>query len=100
MGTPAYDLAVDIGCLHGLSPERRAGFAAHLIRLTHSGAIFLLYAFLPRLNRDGRPIGIDAAGLDALFGPAFAVIESTLGEDSMAPIASGWFTLQRTDLTP
>jgi cyclopropane fatty-acyl-phospholipid synthase-like methyltransferase len=92
-----FDLVVDVGCLHSLLPEQRAAYAAHLARLTRPGATYLLYAFMPRLSRDGkRHMGIDRAGLQALFGPAFELVDYTLGEEATAPVPSGWYTFRRT----
>lgn len=100
-GSPPFDLVVDVGCLHSLMPEQHAMYAAHLTRLTRPGATYLLYAFMPRLSRDGkRRIGIDLAGLQALFIPAFELVEYTLGEDSAAPIPSGWYTFRRAGDAP
>ncbi|MBN1203079.1 MAG: class I SAM-dependent methyltransferase [Anaerolineae bacterium] len=93
-----FDLVVDIGCLHGLYPEQRVSYADHLARLARPGAVYWLYAFLPRPSRSGdRMVGIDADGLRALFGPAFEIMDSTLGEDVTGPVGSGWYTLRRTE---
>lgn len=96
-----FDLAVDIGCLHGLTPPQQTAYAAHLVRLLRPGAIFLLYAFLPRPSRDGsRMMGLDAARLTDLFGAAFALDACTLGEDTTIATGSGWYTLRRTEAAP
>ncbi len=94
----AFDLVVDVGCLHGLDSAQRSGYAANVMRLTRPGATFLLYAFMPGLSRDGqRPIGIDADGLRALFGAAFEVVDYTVGEDVTVPRPSAWYTLRRME---
>lgn len=91
-----FDLAIDVGCLHGLTPDQRLTYAAHLARLTRPGATYLLYAFMPRPSRDGtRQIGIDLLELRRLLGAAFEVIDVTLGEEVTTPVPSGWYTLQR-----
>jgi SAM-dependent methyltransferase len=100
-GEAPFDLAIDVGCLHGLTPEQRRAYAAHLIRLTTPGAAYLLYAFMPRLSRDGtRQIGIDRAGLEALFGGAFDVVEVVLGTEVTTPVPNGWYTLRRGSVSP
>jgi len=100
-GSPPFDLVVDVGCLHSLMPEQHAVYAAHLARLTRPGATYLLYAFMPRVSRDGkRRMGIDLAGLQALFIPAFELVGYTLGEDTTAPIPSGWYTFRRAGDAP
>lgn len=91
-----FELVVDIGCLHGLTPDQRRGYAANLKRLTTPGATYLLYAFQPGLSRDGqRAIGIDRTGLDALLGPEFEVVDVVMSVDVTTPRASGWYTLRR-----
>jgi len=94
---PPFDLAVDVGCLHNLDAEQQRSYASHLTRLLAPGATYLLYAFMPHLNRIGQPTGIDSEGLERLLHPAFELINFTLGQDSVAPIASGWYNLRRTD---
>lgn len=95
-GEAPFDLAIDVGCLHGLMPDQRLTYAAHLVRLTRPGATYLLYAFMPRPSRDGmRQIGIDLPELQRLLGAAFEVIDVTLGEEATTPVPSGWYTLRR-----
>jgi len=91
---PAFDLAIDIGCLHGLAAVQQASYAQHLARLLMPGASFLQYGFLPR---DGTALGIDAARLAALFGPRFDLIDEQRGLEVTTPLASAWHTLRRTD---
>jgi SAM-dependent methyltransferase len=45
-----FDLALDIGCLHGVPPEGRERYAAGLARLVRPGGLYMLYAFGPRSN--------------------------------------------------
>ncbi len=44
---PPFDLALDIGCLHSLPPQRRADYARGLTARLRPGATYLLYAFCP-----------------------------------------------------
>jgi cyclopropane fatty-acyl-phospholipid synthase-like methyltransferase len=92
-----FDLLIDVGCLHGLTPEQRQRYAAHLARLSKPGATYLLYAFMPRLGRDGRAMGIDRAGVETLFDAAFAMVEYVPGEEVTTPVSSAWYTLRRRD---
>ncbi|MBI5957148.1 MAG: class I SAM-dependent methyltransferase [Chloroflexi bacterium] len=95
-----FNLVIDVGCLHGLTPDQRSAYAGHLIRLTEPGAIFLLYAFLPGPSRDGRrQIGIDMAELNSRLGPAFEIIANVQGEDTTITRPSAWITLQRSETT-
>jgi hypothetical protein len=41
-------------------------------------------------------MGIDLAGLEALIGPAFELVEVTLGEEVSGSVPSGWYTFRRT----
>jgi SAM-dependent methyltransferase len=91
-----FDLAIDVGCLHVLDPEPRRGYAAHLKRLTQPGTTYLLYAFMPHVSaHSGRHVGIDPAGVAALFGPEFEVVSSMPGTDSARGRSSNWYTLIR-----
>ncbi len=92
-----FDLLIDVGCLHGLTPEQRQRYAAHLARLSKPGATYLLYAFMPRMGRNGRAMGIDRAGVETLFGAAFAVMEYMPGQEVTTPVPSAWYTLRRRD---
>ncbi|MBN2303512.1 MAG: class I SAM-dependent methyltransferase [Anaerolineae bacterium] len=97
----SMDLVIDVGCLHGLTPEQRSGYAANITRLARPGATYLLYAFMPGPSRDGRrEIGLNSDRLQALLGPAFELVEATLSEDTARHRASGWYTFRRTDDTP
>lgn len=72
LGGP-FDLVYDIKCFHGLSPSRRAPYAAGIHTLCRPGTSFLLWA-LPRSRGRrllGMPAGVDPAEVDHLFGDAF-----------------------------
>jgi SAM-dependent methyltransferase len=89
-----FDLALDIGCLHALSPAERAAYAAELERHTNPGARFLLYARGPQC-RAGHAIrlGLDQATIEALLQPAFALTWAHQGEERGKP--SGWYLFER-----
>ncbi|MBP8975015.1 MAG: class I SAM-dependent methyltransferase [Anaerolineae bacterium] len=95
-----FDLLIDVGCMHGLTPEQRPQYVANLSRLARPGATYLLYAHLPRLGRGGRPMGIDRAGAEALLGDAFALLDYVPGQETTQPVASAWYTWQRRAVTP
>lgn len=97
-GVPGFDLVVDIGCLHSLKPDQRPDYAANLKRLAHAGATYWLYAFQPsERDRPNRAIGLEQAGVAALFEPEFVILETVLSHDEAAPRPSGWYTLRRTE---
>jgi SAM-dependent methyltransferase len=95
-----FDLLIDVGCMHSLAPQPRASYVANLARLARPGATYLLYAFEPRLGSDGRVMGIDRAGLEALLGGTFALVDYVPGEDATQLAASAWYTWQRRAAEP
>jgi SAM-dependent methyltransferase len=90
----SFDLVLDIGCLHTLTPEQRVGYAAGLLNRLHPGGTFLLYGWEPR-PFDGREAGISRAGIEALFAPDLRVMQVERGQDAGGPAA--WYWL-RADL--
>jgi cyclopropane fatty-acyl-phospholipid synthase-like methyltransferase len=88
-----FDLALDIGCLHSLSPEDWRRYAAGVARLVLPGGLYLLYTFTPRPDR---PIsrGVAPEEVRSLFAPAFAVEREERGEDPSGP-RSAWYWLRR-----
>lgn len=86
-------LALDLGCLHGITVEGRPGYAAGVARLTQPGALFLLYAFGPRVIGN-RHLGLTEAEVEALFAPAFKVERIDRGSDR-GGISSAWYWLRR-----
>jgi len=95
--TGPFDLALDIGCLHGIPPEGRMRYAAEVGRLVRPGGLYVLYAFLPR--PDGPPgRGIAPEEVRRLFCPPFAVERQEGGEDPSGP-RSAWYWLRRAEKT-
>ena len=88
----SYDLALDIGCLHGLDPDRRPVYAAELGRVLRPGAHYLLYAHHPR-TRQGETEGISREQVEALFEDDFLLDRYALGEERNAPAA--WYWLRK-----
>ena len=88
-----FDLALDIGCLHSLSPEAWGRYAAEVARLVRLGGLYLLYAFAPRPDRS-IPRGVAPEEVSSLFAPAFAVEREKVGKDPTGP-QSAWYWLRR-----
>jgi SAM-dependent methyltransferase len=88
-----FDLALDIGCLHSLPPERWKGYAAEVARLVQPGGLYLLYAFTPRPDRSPSR-GVAPQQVRSLFAPAFAVEREEIGKDPTGP-RSAWYWLRR-----
>lgn len=90
-----FDYALDIGCLHALTDAQQDRYAAGLPPLLRPGAMYMLYAWLPRIWR-GKQRGISMKRVHALFDDAFETRQSVLGEEGSAPTAWYWF-VKRTD---
>lgn len=88
-----FDLALDIGCLHSLPPEKQERYAAEVARLVRPGGLYLLYAFIPRPDRSA-PHGVASEEVHSLFAHAFAVEREERGEDLSGP-RSAWYWLRR-----
>ena len=93
--TDPLDFAIDIGCLHSLSPTDQRDYAAHLARLTVGGAVYALYAFTTRLIGN-RKTGLTVEAIRTLFTPNFQLDRYALGKDKGTGPSSGWYYLHRT----
>jgi cyclopropane fatty-acyl-phospholipid synthase-like methyltransferase len=85
-----FDLILDIGCLHALSPQGRMRYARNVKRLTSPGARYLLYSFLSE--------ELTVQSLQAYFSPEFDPISTEFGVDQAASgRQSVWLKFQRID---
>lgn len=89
-----FDLAVDVGCLHSLTPVQQQFYAKALAKLMRSGAIYALYAFAPR-DLNGRRVGLTPDDVAQLFAPSFQVESVVTGQDTGGGAASAWYDLRR-----
>jgi 2-polyprenyl-3-methyl-5-hydroxy-6-metoxy-1,4-benzoquinol methylase len=87
-----FDLALDIGCYHGLTPPQQETYARDLARLLRPGAAFLLYGFTDP-EADPTSTLLSAAALDSRLGEGFATMSFVEGADRGR--ASAWATLRR-----
>ncbi|MCX6034150.1 MAG: class I SAM-dependent methyltransferase [Chloroflexi bacterium] len=62
--TISYDLVLDIGCFHSLSPSGKAAYLNQLDRLLAPGGTWLLYGFLKPDERPGP--GLTSADLESI----------------------------------
>ncbi|MBF6591772.1 MAG: class I SAM-dependent methyltransferase [Ktedonobacterales bacterium] len=92
LGEP-FTLLLDLGCLHGIPAADRPRYAAGVARAAAPGALYLLYAFGPRMM-GRRPIGLTADEVRALFARAFAVERIESGSDRSGT-PSAWYWLRR-----
>jgi len=90
-----FDLAIDMGCFHGLTFSAQRRYARGLAdRMTREG-VYLLYAFCPR-RRGWRRIGVSPDDVGSLFADGFLVEKVKAGVDTDSGHASAWYTLRRT----
>jgi len=90
--TGPFDLALDLGCFHGISKDGRSKYLDQLDRVLASNGFWLLYAFLnPGTPRSGH--GLDAADL-SLISPRFSLVSRRDGFDKRER-PSAWFLFQK-----
>lgn len=88
-------LWLDIGCLHGMTAEAQAMYAAHARRLVAPGGVLRLYSW-QRHEKDGRMVGLDPDEVEALFASGFKLEDVVLSqEDAEQPRPAGWYLLKR-----
>jgi cyclopropane fatty-acyl-phospholipid synthase-like methyltransferase len=87
-----FDLALDIGCYHGLTLYQQSGYADDLARLLRAGGTFLLYGFVSP-EPDPASTLLSKPALDARFGKSFEVENYVEGTDRDRP--SAWAGLRR-----
>ena len=91
-----YDLALDIGCLHSLTPAEQQSYVMYLTRYTKPGAHFLLYARgAQRLNGDAASFGLDQPQVEALLAPAWQSLWVQRGQEGAH--ASAWYLFKRDE---
>lgn len=87
-----FDLALDLGCFHGLSKEDRMKYLDQLDRILAPSGFWLLYSFLaPGTPRSGH--GLAEAEID-LISARFLLISRRDGYDKRER-SSAWFLFQK-----
>ncbi|HEU0291281.1 MAG TPA: class I SAM-dependent methyltransferase [Anaerolineales bacterium] len=90
--TGPFDLALDLGCFHGISKEGRGKYLDQLERLLVPNGFWLLYAFLsPGTPRSGH--GLAEAEID-LISARFTLRSRRDGFDK-GERSSAWFLFQK-----
>jgi SAM-dependent methyltransferase len=87
-----FTLFLDMGCLHGITKERRPLYAHGLTRLAAPHALYLLYGFLPQESENG-PTGISPEEVHTLFANAFRREHVEVSTDQGGR-ASAWYWLR------
>jgi cyclopropane fatty-acyl-phospholipid synthase-like methyltransferase len=92
-----YDLAIDVGCFHGLAPADQQQYATEVSRLLRSGALLLLFVHLREDATDQRPAGTPVGSVEQVFSPTFSIAHVEHGETTVADLrwASAWYELLR-----
>lgn len=94
--TDAYDLAIDVGCLHALTEPAQQGYRDELLRLLKPGATYLVFARTATreaTSEDG-PRGIAETAVLDLFSPHFTLEKLERGETAVEDKpawTSAWF---------
>ncbi len=98
--TESYDLAIDVGCAHGLEADELRAYQGELLRLLKPGARYLLFA---RINviadaepAEAGPLALDRMHLLELFSNGFRLLRAsdgwtTVNEQTSWPSAWFWF---------
>lgn len=95
---PYYDLALDVGCMHGLeTADDMRAYAAEVARLVRVGGYYLLFARLQSSATPSDLPGVQEDMVYALFQPTFHVKHVTHGvtETSESSWLSAWFWMVR-----
>jgi len=89
---PPYQLAVDIGCGHGLSGEDATKYARDLAGLMDTGGVFMLYAHSP--GEDYKH-GWTPDDVQRYFTPYFDIVWRMDSTDTRNGRPSAWYRLHK-----
>ena len=89
-----FDLALDVGCFHSLSPIRRQAYALGLRAHVRRGGVYLLYAFSSQ-KLGWRTVGVSPDEVGSLFANGFLAQDVKIGRDTGSGRSSVWYTLER-----
>src|SRR6185436_6123310 len=90
--TGPFDLALDLGCFHGLAPQDRSDYLSQLKRILAPNGFWLLYAFLsPGTPRSGH--GLSEAEIN-LISAQLSLVSRRDGFDKRER-PSAWFLFQK-----
>ena len=92
--TGPFELALDLGCFHGISKDGRTKYLDELTRILAPNGFWLIYAFLnPGTPRSGH--GLDEVDL-SLISAHLTLLSRRDGFDKRER-QSAWFLFQKTD---
>jgi cyclopropane fatty-acyl-phospholipid synthase-like methyltransferase len=87
-----FDLALDIGCFHGLPLDRARRYIAKLGKLVSPGGTYLLYTWI-NTNPDEAGEAPTESSIHQLLGETFELVNAEYGTDRQHSAA--WFTFRR-----
>jgi cyclopropane fatty-acyl-phospholipid synthase-like methyltransferase len=90
--TGPFDLALDLGCFHGVLHSRRTKYLEELDRILARGGYWLLYAFL-KTDADHAQPGMDEAAI-RMLATRFMLLSRRDGFDNRGR-NSAWFLFQK-----
>jgi SAM-dependent methyltransferase len=74
-GLHTFDVLIDNGCYHSLSPIDRDKYEGSLLHVSHRGTVYLLWCFLRDSGSNFGPPGVDRGEIDDRFSKNFQVLE-------------------------
>lgn len=89
-----YTLLLDLGCFHNLETTERSRYAFGITHHAAPGALYLLYAFGPRIRKKRR-IGVTPDEVRTCFGGAWTVEHIEQGADTGRGWPSAWYWLRK-----
>ena len=96
-----YDLALDVGCAHGLNAPELRDYYQQLVRLLKPGGFFLLFAHLNEENIDPEEQKwMDEVLLRELFASQFILEKVEHGQtqvNDQEPWRSAWFWFRKEE---
>jgi len=81
-GLSTFDLLIDNGCYHSLSPMERDRYEGSLLHVSRLGTTYLLWCFLPSSGWDFGPPGVERGEIEDRFSKSFRVWEKREVETS------------------
>jgi len=94
---PPFDLALDIGCVHGLDGAAQQRYRAGLSRLLRPGARYMLYAAASATGCFGRQWGLSQEAVARLFEPDFSLLKVQKGLHR-GSTPSAWYWYQKGNI--
>jgi cyclopropane fatty-acyl-phospholipid synthase-like methyltransferase len=94
---PAYDLAIDVGCMHNLRGDDLVSYAAGVARLVRPGGQYLLFAHLADENEGATNTRLTEQDIRALFDGPFVIERAEPGTTTVGEMTwpSAWFWMRR-----